>query len=334
MRRLFARGLRYLFRLLEVDLRLQEAGANRMRAKYPGLGLAGHGDRHVLGDITYGKGCSIGVGANIAVGKHALLVLGDGCWLGRNVTLEPLGRIEVGHYTSIQDRCILIGDVELGSHCLLAPNVYISSGRHYYELQPAELIKDQDRRVAQDKALSAAHSKPVVVEEGCWLGINVVVMSGVTIGKGAVIGANSVVVRDVAPYTVMAGVPARPIKKRLDFMPPQSISYDNPDSWPYFYAGFELSKAGREKYREYGGLAAGAEFVLCLDAAHAGALHLVARSIGAPCKLTLGKQQRELSERLEEVVFTDIEDCRDSSRFVFKSDVGAISLIVQKAWVQ
>ncbi len=334
MRKLFAKGLRYIFRVLEIDLRLQEAGENRIRAKYPGLGLAGHGNRHIHGDLTYGTGCSIGVGANIAVRQHATLMLGDGCWLGCYVVLDPLGRINVGHYTSIQDRCILIGDVTLGSYCTLAPNVYISSGRHYFELQPAELIKDQDRHVAQDKALSAAHSKPVLVEEDCWLGINAVVMSGVTIGKGAVVGANSVVTKDVAPYTVVAGAPAKPIKKRLDFIPPQSISYDDPDSWPYFYAGFEVSKAGREKYLEYGGLAAHDEFVICLDASHGSSIYLVVRSIGAPCLLMLGTQQREISGQFQEVVFPDIEDCRKSSRFIFRTDTGALALIVEKAWIQ
>jgi len=53
---------------------------------------------------------------------------------------------------------------------------------------------------------------PVVIEDDVWLGTNAVVLPGVRIGRGAVVGAGAVVTRDVAPFTVVAGVPARPIR--------------------------------------------------------------------------------------------------------------------------
>jgi maltose O-acetyltransferase len=53
---------------------------------------------------------------------------------------------------------------------------------------------------------------PVVIEDDVWLGTNVVVLPGVRVGRGAVVGAGAVVTRDVAPFTVVAGVPARPIR--------------------------------------------------------------------------------------------------------------------------
>lgn len=56
-----------------------------------------------------------------------------------------------------------------------------------------------------------AHA-PVTVEDDAWLGTGVVVLPGVTVGEGAVVGANSLVNRDVAPYTIVAGSPARPIR--------------------------------------------------------------------------------------------------------------------------
>jgi acetyltransferase-like isoleucine patch superfamily enzyme len=53
---------------------------------------------------------------------------------------------------------------------------------------------------------------PVVIEDDAWLGTNAVVLPGVRVGRGAVVGAGAVVTRDVAPFTVVAGVPARPIR--------------------------------------------------------------------------------------------------------------------------
>jgi acetyltransferase-like isoleucine patch superfamily enzyme len=55
-------------------------------------------------------------------------------------------------------------------------------------------------------------SGPVVIEDDVWLGTNAVVLPGVRVGRGAVVGAGAVVTRDVAPFTVVAGVPARPIR--------------------------------------------------------------------------------------------------------------------------
>lgn len=56
----------------------------------------------------------------------------------------------------------------------------------------------------------------IVVGNDVWIGYEAVILSGVTIGDGAVIGARAVVTKDVPPYTVVGGVPARPIKKRFD----------------------------------------------------------------------------------------------------------------------
>lgn len=54
----------------------------------------------------------------------------------------------------------------------------------------------------------------IIIEDDCWLGSGVKVLDGVTIGKGCVIGANSVVTKDIPPYSVAVGAPARVIKKR------------------------------------------------------------------------------------------------------------------------
>jgi acetyltransferase-like isoleucine patch superfamily enzyme len=302
---------------------------------YRGLSVAANATIKVKGSFAYGSGCGIGVGANILIPQHATLSLGDDCYIGRYVELGPLGCIKVGNNSSIQDRCILLGDVIIGRYCSLAPNIYISSGRHYFDLKPSWLIKDQDHLVASNRQLSGAHSKPVIVEDDCWLGINVVVLAGVTIGKGAVVGANSVVTNDVEPYTVVAGIPAKVIKKRLEFLPPLRIAYDNQNDWPYFYAGFEMSKKLLEKYSAYEGVLAQNEFVISMDASSGNSIHLIIKCIGSNnCVLIFDNQRKLVSNQFEEVVFQIYDHTRNTSRLYMNTNMSDAQLIVKEVRIQ
>lgn len=211
--------------------------------------------------------------ANISIHPSSLLfpsekgkiVLEGDNYIGRQVEIGPISKIQIGFGTSLQDRCILLGDVEIGKYCVFAHNVYISSGRHYYDLNPNLYIKDQDEMVANDKNLSAQHSKKVTIGDDCWLGINVVVMSGVSIGRGSVIGANSVVTKDVEPFSIMAGSPAKLIKKRLELTAKDSIEFSNENDYPNFFSGCLVNKKNIDKYHKDGGIAATKHFSLYLN---------------------------------------------------------------------
>ena len=303
--------------------------------KYPKLSVHHTANLDVRGNLTYSSGCGIGEGANLIIPENTSLVLGDDCYIGRYVELGPGRKIEIGSYTSIQDRCIFVGDVTVGRYCLFSLNVLISSGRHYFDLMPSWLIKDQDKMLASDEKLMEQHSKLVVIEDDCWLGVNVVVMSGVTIGKGAVVGANSVVTKDVEPYTVVAGVPAKPIKKRLDFVPLSCILYSNPIHLPYFYSGFEVSQLCLEKYSKYGGIAAKRDFVICLNASEGNSIHLMVREIGSsPSSLVYEEQEMKISKDFQEITFKINESKKTMFHFTLNSNVENAWLIVQKAWIQ
>lgn len=322
---LFARCARYFART-----RLIAKARNRI--KYPGLGISNSVNLDIHGNFIYGSGCGVGEGTNIIIPKNATLLLGDNCYVGRHVELGPSGHIQIGSDTSVQDRCIMLGDVTLGRYCSIAPNVYISSGQHYFDLMPSWLIKDQDKLVARDEKLLNVHSKPVVIEDDCWLGINVVVMAGVTIGKGAVIGANSVVTKDVEPYTVVAGAPAKVVKKRHDFVPPANINYASPNDWPYFYYGFEISQSSLEKYAAYKGIAAQKEFVLCLNASAGTSIHLSVRNIGSSeCTLIYEGERMEVSNEMREIAFQINAVSKTKFRFSIESDHSNPLLVIQGA---
>ena len=98
--------------------------------------------------------------------------------------------------------------VKIGNNVLLASKIYISDCSHgSYSGDENDSHPDS---IPHDRPLS---SKPVVIEDNVWLGEFVSVLPGVTIGKGSIVGANSVVSKNLPPYVIAVGTPAKPIKK-------------------------------------------------------------------------------------------------------------------------
>lgn len=199
--------------------------------------------------------------------SNGLIILEGNNYLGKDVEIGAASLIIIGQNTSIQHRCILLGDIEIGANCLFADNVYISSGRHYFDLMPEMCIKDQDEYVMQDAKLSKSHSQKIIIGEDCWIGTNAVIMSGITIGKGTIIGANSVITKDVPPYSIVGGIPGKTLKKRLEFEPPDFINYKENKYLPYFYKGFFVREADLNLDRLEEGIACGKKFIVAMKAA-------------------------------------------------------------------
>jgi lipopolysaccharide O-acetyltransferase len=138
----------------------------------------------------------------IAIGEHVFI--GAGSWLqaiedGQNCSIA----IQIGSGTSAVGSCTIsaVRSVILEENVLLAANVYISDHIHRYS--------DTERPVMHQ---GVDKIQPVLIKRGAWLGQNVVVCPGVTIGRGSVIGANSVVVKDIPDFSVAVGAPARVVK--------------------------------------------------------------------------------------------------------------------------
>jgi acetyltransferase-like isoleucine patch superfamily enzyme len=290
----------------------------------------------VRGELRYGSGCTIATGSNILVPLHSALRLGNNCSIGRYVELSPGGCIEIGDDTSIQDRSILVGDVSIGRYCSISLNVHMSSGRHYFDLFPTELIKDQDRFALQSREHAPDHSRPVMVEEDCWIGINAVIMPGTRVGKGAVVGANSVVTKEVAPYTIVAGVPARLIKERLAFRAPRTVVFGDRSHWPYFYSGFAVSRDAMTANAPYGGLVVAAgEAVLALDTEGAEYLCLSAKSVREDdVTVTFGDQRAALSPHFREITFRLAGAVDRADRLTLRTEPPGARWVLEKAWAR
>ncbi len=178
------------------------------------------------------------------------IYIDEECWIGRDVEIQTYfdSKIVIKKNVSVQDRCKILGSVYIGQDSLLAPDVFLSSGNHYYNYQPELLIKTQDKLSVGSEQSFKSKNSPIVIEEDCWLGKNSIVMKGVNVGRGAIIGANSFININVPPYEVWAGAPAKFIKKRLDFNPPLEIRSDKTECRPYFYRGFDHNGDGSEGF--------------------------------------------------------------------------------------
>lgn len=169
------------------------------------------------------------------------IILKNYCWIGKNVEIQSVfdSDILINDYVSVQDRCKILGSVTIGKYCMLAPDIFISSGNHFYKERPYLTIRQQDNEKGSSKESFKLYDKEVIIEEDCWIGKNVFIAPGVYIGRGAIIGTNSVVKSNIEPYTVNVGIPITKVKERISFQPKKEISAFIPDNLPYFYRGFE-----------------------------------------------------------------------------------------------
>ncbi len=111
-----------------------------------------------------------------------------------------------------------INSCDIGSYCSIANNVIIGGGMHpmdWVSMSPV-FYKGRDSVKAKFSEHKREPVKRTIIEHDVWIGQNVLIKQGVKIGTGAVIGMGSIVTKNVEPYTIVAGSPARIIRKRFD----------------------------------------------------------------------------------------------------------------------
>lgn len=249
------------------------------------------------------------LGADVQVGRRTtlvghsdgLLILDDGAWVGDDCEIEVFGTVRIGQNVSVQHRSQLHGDVEIGAGCVCAANLYISSTAHRFRDVPHMPIRWQD---AYGGLNASTGSRPVVVEEDCWIGINVVICPGVTVGRGSVVGANAVVTTSVPPYAVVAGTPARAVGNRLAFVPPSVLLANRPEDIPYFYAGFVMPVYGQDWERDVAvnGRGVRKRFALAVQVREQESLQIEVL-VKSPVRLLHGEQEAHFSTGVATATF-------------------------------
>ncbi|WP_309045380.1 acyltransferase [Marinobacter sediminicola] len=165
--------------------------------------------------FQFSRSVKIGGRVRMFVSGQGRIVLGERVWLSHDIEMETSKLVSIGPGSTVQRRTTINGSVTIGEGCIIAPNVFISSGTHPFRVYPDKPIREQERIIIETKGSLSSLDRPITIGDDCWLGVNVVVCPGVSIGEGSVIGANSVVVKDVAANSIVAGVPAKVVGDRI-----------------------------------------------------------------------------------------------------------------------
>jgi acetyltransferase-like isoleucine patch superfamily enzyme len=179
----------------------------------------GHGVE-IEPNVQFVRTQSIDLGASVSICSYTLL----NCWDGGELSLDDSVRLDQGIHIQTIGAAISIGartymgpyvcmagpgNISIGKDCLIASHTGIYANNHIFA-DPNTPINQQ-----------GLSYKGITIEDDCWLGSGVRVIDGVTIGKGSIVGAGTVVNKDIPPYSIAVGVPARVISKRDPQTPKQ-----------------------------------------------------------------------------------------------------------------
>jgi acetyltransferase-like isoleucine patch superfamily enzyme len=129
---------------------------------------------------------------------------GKDTYIGDRVRIRPHA-VSIGHHSFIGPDCWLASKAEIGNWVMLAGRVALVGGDHRMDVVGLPVIQS-GRDI----------NNPITIHDDVWIGHGAILLHGVEIGEGAVIGAGAIVTNDVAPYSVVAGNPARLIRMRFD----------------------------------------------------------------------------------------------------------------------
>jgi len=113
---------------------------------------------------------------------------------------NAVGDVTIGDNTRIGMHNTIIGPVSIGDNVILAQNIVVSALNHNYANPTLPICRQ------------GVNVKPIVIDDDSWIGAGAILTQGVTIGKHSIVAAGAVVTKDVPPYSMVAGVPAKIIK--------------------------------------------------------------------------------------------------------------------------
>ena len=131
--------------------------------------------------------------------KYKIVYCGKNSSIGQHAIIRP-NCVSIGYKSFIGPRCWLTSKIEIGNFVMLAGRVAIVGGDHRFDIVGIPSIE-----AGRDT------NKKVIIEDDVWIGHGAIILHGITIGEGSVIAAGSVVTKDVLPYSIVAGVPAKRI---------------------------------------------------------------------------------------------------------------------------
>ncbi|NOU35162.1 MAG: acyltransferase [Kiritimatiellaceae bacterium] len=163
--------------------------------------------------IRAGRSLSLEEGCEIVGLSKRGVVFGNRCTMGRFATIRPTNvlvdeageGLKMGDHSNIGAYSYIgcSGYIELGDNVMMGPRVNLLAENHNFERTDVPM---------KEQGVSRG---TIIIEDDCWLGANCSVLSNVRIGRGSIVATGAVVTKDVPPYSIVAGVPARVIRSRV-----------------------------------------------------------------------------------------------------------------------
>lgn len=147
--------------------------------------------------------------------KWRKYTIGENFHSGRGVFLWAKNNITIGDNFYIGKYSIIECDTIIGNHVIFANNVSLI-GRYDHNYQQTGVPIRLSEQIRDSNYQWKGLDQKIIVEDDVWIGLGVIVLSGVKIGKGSIIAAGSVVTKDVESYSIYAGNPAKKIKSRFE----------------------------------------------------------------------------------------------------------------------
>ena len=206
-------------RTIEPDAPFERGLSEHLRARYGASGVA-----EVYGRFVHGEGDFDALMRRAAL-RALSRTFGDGVMVGRGLVFRHPETFEIGSGVFFGEQTMIQGRVDgicrIGDHVWIGPQAYFDAR----DL----IIEDSVGFGPGAKVLGSTHTgvprevpimqtdleiRPVRIGAGVDIGVNAIILPGVTIGRGAIVGAGAVVIEDVKPFSIVAGVPARFIRER------------------------------------------------------------------------------------------------------------------------
>jgi acetyltransferase-like isoleucine patch superfamily enzyme len=173
------------------------------------------------------RGDNLQLDSGVRLESAARIHLADGARLGRHALLRANTQreIRIGADTSVLEQCLLTaneGHIHIGARSWLGAGTYlygngnITIGNDVLIAARCSLNTVSHNHAALDQPINnqGINVAPIHIEDDVWIGLHAVILQGVTIGRGAIVGAGSLVNKDVPAYSIVAGTPARIVRSR------------------------------------------------------------------------------------------------------------------------
>lgn len=166
-----------------------------------------------LKGMCIGKSTDIFARARLRCSEEGRITIGDNCVICEYAFLFSEGEITIGDSCQINPFCIIygLGPVKIGKNVLIAAQAMIIPACHNFD------------NINVPMRMQGSSMKGITIADDVWIGAGAKILDGCVVGNGAIVGAGAVVTRNVEPYSIVAGVPAKLIGRRDSAIPNEKV---------------------------------------------------------------------------------------------------------------